>query len=160
MTTNSPSSERRSYIGNLLLPVIILSLAVVGFFESLEFPKGENVGPAAVPFLWIAFTTAFCVVLIVQASLRRGEPDPIPGRVGFVLLFVGWLIVYLVSIGMIGYFVSTFVFLIGSMYVLAYRNHLVILIVSFCWPAFSYIVFVKILFIPLPIGPILKPFLE
>ena len=160
MTTNSPADRRHSHIGNILLPAVILLLAVVSFYESLKFPKGEDVGPAVVPFLWIAFTVTFCVILIVQAFLKRGEPDPIPGKVGFVLLFVGWLAVYLASIGVIGYFVSTIVFLIGSMYVLTYRNHLIIFVVSFSWLVFSYVVFVKILFIDLPVGPVFRLFLE
>ena len=160
MTTRSQTTGRDSYSGNLVLPIIILSLAATGFILALDFPTGEDVGPAVVPYLWMAFTVAFCGVLIVQALLKRGKPDPIPGKVGFVFLFAGWLVVYLASIKTIGYFVSTLVFLVGSMYVLTYRNHLVIFAISFCWLAFSYIVFVKILFIPLPIGPILSPLLE
>ena len=160
VTTNSSSDHAYSHIGNLLLPVIILAVAIVNLIESLDFPKGEDVGPAVVPLLWIAFTVVFCVSLIVQAFLRRGTPDPVPGKVGFVLLFVGWLAVYLVSITAFGYFVSTLIFLIGSMYMLTYRNHLLIFAVVISWLSFCYIVFMKILFIPLPIGPLLKPFLE
>ena len=160
MTTNNQSTVRDGYIGNLVLPIIILSLAIAGFILALDFPTGEDVGPAVVPYLWITFTISFCIVLIVQALLRRGKPDPIPGKVGFVILFVGWLVVYLASINAIGYFVSTLVFLVGSMYILTYRNHFFIFVVSFCWLAFSYVVFVKLLFIPLPIGPFLSPLLE
>ncbi len=148
------------YVGNLLLPLLILMLAGVCFVQTFDFPGGEDVGPAAVPYLWMAFTGIFCVVLMVQAATRRGKPDPVPGKVGFVILFVAWLVVYLAAIDTVGYFVSSFVFLVGSMYALTYRNHAVIFGVAAGWVAFSYFVFAQFLFIPLPVGPLLQPILE
>ncbi|MHC4179756.1 MAG: tripartite tricarboxylate transporter TctB family protein, partial [Planctomycetota bacterium] len=117
-------------------------------------------GPAAVPYLWMFFTSIFCAALVVQAATRRSKPDPVPGKIGFVILFVGWLVAYLAAIETIGYFVSSFVFLVGSMYVLTYRNHLVIFAVATGWVIFAYFVFAQFLFIPLPIGPLLQPILE
>ena len=159
MDTTASENDKESYIGNLLLPLIILALAAVCFTQSLDFPSGEDVGPAVVPFLWIGFTVVFCVALIVQAILRKGKPDPVPGKIGFVLLFVCWLVVYLAAIETIGYFLSSFIFLVGSMYVLTFRRHVIIFTVSIGWLVFSYIVFAKLLFIPLPIGLVLQPLL-
>jgi hypothetical protein len=159
MDTTASENDKESYIGNLLLPLIILALAAVCFTQSLDFPSGEDVGPAVVPFLWIGFTVVFCVALIVQAILRKGKPDPVPGKIGFVLLFVCWLVVYLAAIETIGYFFSSFIFLVVSMYVLTFRRHVIIFTVSIGWLVFSYIVFAKLLFIPLPIGLVLQPLL-
>jgi len=118
MDTGVVENNKESYIGNLVLPIAILGLSAICFIQSLGFPTNEDVGPAAVPFLWIGFTVVFCTALIIQAVLRRGKPDPVSGKIGFVFLFVGWLIVYLSAIELIGYFLSTFIFLVGSMYVL------------------------------------------
>ncbi len=159
MDTTASENDKESYIGNLLLPLIILALAAVCFTQSLDFPSGEDVGPAVVPFLWIGFTVVFCVALIVQAILRKGKPDPVPGKIGFVLLFVCWLVVYLAAIETIGYFFISFIFLVVSMYVLTFRRHVIIFTVSIGWLVFSYIVFAKLLFIPLPIGLVLQPLL-
>ena len=148
-------SER--YIGNLLLPVIVLALVAISFVQTLEFPRpGEDVGPAGVPYLWMFFATLFCIMLIVQAALKKMPPDPIPGRIGFVILFAGWLAVYLVAIQGVGYYLSTFVFLVVSMYVLTYRNYLVMLAVAFSWLVFTYVVFDQLLFIQLPKGPLMQ----
>ena len=160
MDTGVVENNKESYIGNLVLPIAILGLSAICFIQSLGFPTNEDVGPAAVPFLWIGFTVVFCTALIIQAVLRRGKPDPVSGKIGFVFLFVGWLIVYLGAIELIGYFLSTFIFLVGSMYVLTYRKHVIIFSVSIGWLIFSYIIFAKFLYIPLPIGPILKPILS
>ncbi|MBL6959054.1 MAG: tripartite tricarboxylate transporter TctB family protein [Rhodospirillales bacterium] len=159
MTPTAADTVKESHIGNLLLPLIILTLVAVLFVQSLDFPTGEDVGPAAVPYLWIGFSSVFCISLIVQAFFGKGKPDPVPGKIGFVILFVGWLAVYLAAIEPVGYFLSSFIFLVGSMYVLTYRNHVVIFTVSIGWLIFSYVVFAKFLFIPLPIGPLLQPFL-
>lgn len=154
----NPPPER--YVGNLLLPIVIVTLATVFFFQTFDFPTGEDVGPAVVPYLWIVFTALFCGALVFQAATRRLKADPVPGKVGFVILFVAWLGVYVAAIETIGYFVSTLVFLIASMYVMTYRNHLVIFAVSLGWLVFAYFVFVQLLYIPLPIGPLLAPVLQ
>jgi len=165
MTTSTnldgaPSDNRETYIGNLILPLVILALGGVCYAQTFDFPTGEDVGPAVIPYLWIGFASLFSLSLIVQAVLRKGKPDPAPGKIGFVVLFIGWIVAYLVAIEPVGYFVSTFVFLIGSMYALTYRNHGVIFSVATGWLIFSYFVFAKFLYIPLPIGPLLQPLLR
>jgi len=149
------------YIGNLLLPTTILALAGICLVQTFDFPGGgEDVGPAGVPYLWIGFTALFCVMLIIQVILRKMPPDPIPGRIGFVILFAGWLAVYLIAIENIGYYVSTFIFLMVSMYVLTYRNYLIMLTVSVGWLVFAYLVFAQLLFIQLPEGPLFRLLFE
>jgi len=159
-TAGADSDSKDTYIGNLMLPLIILALGGICYVQTLDFPTGEDVGPAVIPYLWIGFASFFSVSLIVQAALRKGKADPKPGKIGFVILFIGWIVVYLVAIEPVGYFVSSFLFLIGSMYALTYRNHGVIFSVAVGWLIFSYFVFAKFLFIPLPIGPLLQPFLS
>ena len=159
----APTETREGFrhrIGNLLIPLILLVIAAIYFVESLGYPEQEDVGPAAVPHLWILFTSVFCVYLIVRSARGRGKPDPVPGRIGFVAAFAVALMAYLAAIETIGYFVSTFVFLIGSMYAMTYRNFVVMGCVAVGWLVFSYFVFVKLLYIPLPIGPLLSPILE
>lgn len=145
------------YIGNLLLPLIVLALVAISFVQTLDFPQpGQDVGPAGVPYLWMLFAAFFCVMLIGQAALKKMPPDPIPGRIGFVILFAGWLAVYLVAIQSVGYYLSTFVFLIVSMYILTYRNYAVMLAVTVIWLVFAYVVFGQLLFIQLPEGPLMQ----
>ena len=146
-----------SYIGNLLLPVVILVLAAVCLVQTFDFPGGDgDVGPAGVPYLWIGFTALFCVMLIIQALMHKMPPDPIPGRIGFVLLFAVWLAAYLFAIEAVGYYLSTFVFLIVSMYVLSYRNYLVMSAVTICWLLIAYFIFAQVLYIQLPQGPLMR----
>jgi len=145
------------YVGNILLPTIVLAFAGIFFVQTFDFPGGGgDVGPAGVPYLWIGFTTLFTIALIIQAIMKKMPPDPVPGKIGFVLLFAGWLVVYLIGIQNAGYYLSTFIFLVVSMYVLGYRRYGVILAVAIGWLVFSYSVFSKFLYIPLPEGPLMR----
>jgi hypothetical protein len=71
MTPPPVDDGKERYIGNLLLPLIVLALAAVCFVQALDFRTGDDVGPAAVPYLWSVFLVVFCVALIVQAVLRK-----------------------------------------------------------------------------------------
>ena len=154
-TGDTPSAEER-YTGNLLLPVAILAMAAVCLVQTFDFPGGDgDVGPAGVPYLRIGFTALFCLMLIIEAIRHKMPPDPVPGRFGFVIAFVGWLAAYLIAIQTIGYYASTFGFLGVSMHVLGYRNYPVMLAVTLAWLVFAYMVFARLLYIPLPVGPLL-----
>jgi len=144
-----------SYLGNLLLPLVVFGIAGLLFFLSFDFPdQGEEVGAGSVPQLWMLCTAVLCVVLIINALLKRGSADPIPGNIWFVFGFAAWMALYLFAIEFCGYFLSTFFFLVGSMYMMGYRRPIVSAIVAGAWLIFSYAVFVKFLYIPLPVGPL------
>ena len=159
----SPTAENQTpdkYVGNLLLPIIILACAAVLFSQSFDFPPQDDVGAEVVPHLWIFFITIFCVYLIVATALRKVRPDPVPGHIGHVFLFIAWLIAYLFAAEHIGYFVSTFVFIVVSLYALTYRRHVVIFSVAAGWTVLSYVIFYRVLYIQLPMNNLLKPLFE
>lgn len=159
----SPSAEKQTpnkYVGNLLIPIIILACAAVLFSQSLDFPPQEDVGAEVIPHLWIFFIILFCVYLIVATVRRKVRPDPVPGHIGHVFLFITWLTIYLFAAEHIGYFISTFVFMAVSMYSLTYRRHVVIFSVSMGWTVFSYVIFYRLLYIQLPMNNLLKPLFE
>jgi hypothetical protein len=156
-----PSSPANSHLGNLILPLVILACTAVFFSQSLDFPPQEDVGAEVVPHLWAAFITAFCLYLVYAAIRRKGDPDPKAGKIGHVLLFTSWLVVYLFAASSdICYFVSTFIFLVISMYALTYRKMTTIFAVAMGWIVFSYVIFYRLLFIQLPMNELLKPLFE
>ena len=160
MNAASEEKVQGSYWGNFLIPAVILAWAAIYFVETLGYPVLEDVGPGGVPQMWIGFASAFCAFLAVQALRKRGDVDPKVGRIGLVALFAGWLALYLWTLEPVGYFVTTLVFMIGSMYMMAYRNYVVMISVTLGWLVFCYLIFVKLLYISLPIGPLLRPILE
>ncbi len=154
-----PTKAPGNYLGNFLIPLVLLGIIGIYFVETLSYGQQEDVGPAAVPYLWMAFSSGFCVFLMIMATLKKGKPDPVAGRIGFVAIALLWLSLYLIAIQAIGYFVSSFVFLSVSIYGLGYRRLPMIALISAGWLVFSYVVFYRLLYIPLPVGPILSPIL-
>ena len=144
-------SKKKIYLGNILLPCVLIAVSIIFFAITFSFPM-EDVGPAVVPYLWIFWTVILCSLILFQVMRGSGDPDPEPGRLGFLLFIIALLVVYYIAMQTIGYFLSTFLFLAVMMHILSYRKKLVIFLVAGSWVLFSYVVFYKILFIQLPLG--------
>lgn len=147
------------YTGNLLLPLVILLMCGVFYTQSLEFPEQEDVGPEVVPYLWMIFIAFFCVYLVFKAVKKQGGCDPEPGQLRTVFAYAAFVVLYLLVIESFGYFISTLIFLAVSMFFLGFRKPFIIAAVTLGWLVFSYGIFYKLLYIPLPIGPLLNPWL-
>ena len=144
-------SEKKKYFGNILLPSALIGLSIVFLAITFSFPE-EEAGPDAVPHLWIFWTILLCSGILFQVYRGIIDPDPESGRIGFLLLVMVILVGYYFAMKTIGYFLSSFLFLVVLMHVLSYKRKLIIYLVSSGWVLFSYIVFYKLLFIQLPLG--------
>ena len=144
-------SGRRKYLGNILVLGTMIALSIVFFAMTFSFPM-EEAGPAVVPYLWVFWTILLCSVILWQLFRGTAEPDPESGRLLFLASVIGLLIAYYFAIGFFGYFLSSFVFLVIVMHVLAYPKKRTIYIVAGGWVAFSYVVFYRALYIQLPLG--------
>ena len=144
-------SGKREYFGNILLPCGLIALSILFFAITFSFPK-EDVGPDAVPHLWIFWTILLSMVVLYQVMRGTVAPDPELGRFGFLIIIISLLVAYYFAMQVIGYFLSTFLFLVILMHILSYRKKLIIYLVAGSWVAFSYVVFYKVLFIQLPLG--------
>ena len=144
--------------------VIALGLIAVSLFlytQTYNFPQGKlskTAGPAAMPRIWIYGLLIFNLWLLIKSLRGAGAEKQVPENngkkvlqaVGLVLLTTGYLFV----VEYFGYYLSTFLFLIAGMYWMSYRRHVLIVIISAGFVAFSYYVFQKILMVPLPVGSI------
>jgi len=140
-------------------------VAMIGFFmvisilfaiQSLSFPSTSTVGPAAVPRLWILFLIPLNLLLLWKTFRQAQEVTEGGPRSDIVLTFVGLLIGYLLVMQLLGYFLSTFVFILAGLYYLGYRNLRNGLIIASVWILFSYAVFYKVLYVPLPLGVVFE----
>ena len=150
-------SSKKDYTGRIVVPVIFMELAVFFGILALGFPaKGDEVGPAVVPGLWIIGILGLSIVLLVRALTNHDEPDPPWGKVSSVVIYIIMIILYLFFMQLIGYFLSTAIFLITGMYYLTYRNWKVMISMSVGWILFSYFAFYKLLYVPLPQGLLIE----
>jgi len=144
-------SRRKKYFGNILLPCSLIALAIIFFAITFRFPM-EEAGPAVVPYLWVFWTIVLCSVILTQVFRGTAEPDPEPGRFVFLALVIGLLIAYYFAIQYIGFFLSSFLFIVVVMHVLAYEKKRTIYMIAVGWVVFSYVVFYRVLYIQLPLG--------
>ena len=66
--------------------------------------------------------------------------------------FVILMIIYVPSVSLLGYYVSTFVFIVIAMVLLGERRPGRVAGIAEGWLVFSYVVFARLLFVPLPVG--------
>ena len=138
--------------GRIMVIAFFLLISIVLYLQSFIFPVSHEVGPAVIPRLWIFALVPLSLLLLVKTLRNKDGVEEAGTRVDIVLTFIGFLVVYLLVMNYIGYFLSTFIFMITGMIYLGYKNIKVMLITSATWIVFSYIIFYKILFVPLPLG--------
>jgi len=150
-------SSKKDYTGRIIVPFIFIELAVFFGILALGFPvKGDEVGPAVVPLLWIVGILGLSIVLLFRALTKHEEVDPPWGKVSSVVIYIVMIILYLLFMQLIGYFLATALFLITGMYYLNYRNWKVMISMCVGWILFSYFAFYKLLYVPLPQGLIIE----
>jgi hypothetical protein len=144
-------SSKKDSFGEILVPSSLIAFSIVFLAITFSFPA-EEAGPAAIPLLWSFWTIVLCAAILWQVLHGKAKPDPESGRLVFLLLVTILLIAYYFAIQAIGYFLSSFLFLVLLMHILAYKKKLIIYLIAVGWVAFSYIIFYKLLYIQLPLG--------
>lgn len=137
-------------IGGLALFSLVFLIFSYGFAAKGQVPA------SVVPRLWIYLLLAFCLILLVSAFRGNQDADPALGHGRLSFLFVGLMIAYMILINLVGFYISSFLFVIAGILILGYRRWPVILSVAFGWVLFSYGIFHKLLFVPLPNGALFE----
>lgn len=150
-------SSRKSYTGRIMIPIFFIELALLFGTLALGFSKSDDaVGAGVVPLLWILSILGLSLFLLIRGILGHEDKDPAWGRVSSVGIMIVFILLYLFFMQIIGYSLSTLLFLVSSMLYLSYRNWKVMLSLSAGWILFSYLVFYKLLYVPLPRGILIE----
>ena len=144
-------SKRRAFTGQTIIPTGMIAFSLLLWAVTFSFP-GEEAGPAVVPRLWIFWSVLLGGALLLFCFTGKIDKDPKRGRLGFLALGVILTVAYYFAIEILGYFISSFLFLAVLMYMLSYRKPLTVILVCSGWVLFSYVIFYKLLYIQLPLG--------
>lgn len=139
-------------LGRMMVIGFFLIVSIIFYLQTFIFPVSSEVGPAVVPRLWIFTLVPLCILLLINTLRNKVGIEQTGRKVDIVLTFIGFLVIYLLAMNYIGYFISTFIFLITGMIYLGYKNKKVMFTTAAIWIMFSYFIFFKILFVPLPLG--------
>ncbi|MBC8384835.1 MAG: tripartite tricarboxylate transporter TctB family protein, partial [Candidatus Cloacimonetes bacterium] len=149
-------SSKRNFSGKIMIPVFFLLLSIILFIISFSFPSNERVGPSVIPRLWIFILIPLNIYVLIDVLRQKKEIEHHNENKNVVFRFIGLLILYLIGILYLGYFISSSIFLIVGIYMLGYRRILPMLLISAGWLLFSYFVFYKLLYVPLPVGKLIE----
>jgi len=150
-------SSKKEYAGRILIPMVFIGISIVFGIIALGFPdKGDDVGPGVVPGLWIIGILGFSLLLFFQSLTGHDEKDPPWGKTGKVMVFIIMTVLYLIIMQIVGYNISTIIYLITGMYYLSYRNWKVMISLTAGWILFSYFAFYRLLYVPLPRGILIE----
>jgi len=140
--------------GDSLIAALVAATAIFLYVITFEFPAGKfgGVGPASLPRLVLLFLLLFSVWLIVSNGRSRKIHGDRAGSVKQPLYLILLTILYLQGLQTGGYFLATFIFITAGVYLLNYRNYLIILLASGGFVVLSYLAFYKVLGVPLPLG--------
>jgi hypothetical protein len=147
---------KKEYRGQFVVLVALVYVSVVFFIMTFGFRKSGSVSAAAVPRLWIFGILACCTYLLV--IMIRGTEAPDPSSSSFLkpIQYILLCLVYVILIPYLGFFIASLAFLVIGIVILSYRKWLVIIGIAVGWLAFSYFLFYKLLFVPLPEGLLIK----
>jgi tripartite-type tricarboxylate transporter receptor subunit TctC len=131
--------------------IIILSLFFYYQTMLFQIPGTVNItSPSLIPRIWIIILILLSVLLIVKSKNKTYERLNTSPKT--VLIIIAFLLVYLVAMQWFGYFFTTPVFILSTMYLLKYRKTALMAINAFGFVLFSYLVFNQLLHIDLPMG--------
>jgi len=141
--------------GTILIVVTGLSVALLFLYQSQYFPlprQGTFVGAATVPQVWIFFVVVVSLILLIPNLSGKIIDNIKPGLIRMVWVIIGLITSYTILMPVIGFFPSTFLMLVGGMLVMKYKNYWMITATSALVVLFMYLVFYKVLMVPLPMG--------
>ena len=144
-------SRLKPYLGNILVPSCLVALSLVFLLLTFDFPVDEA-GPAVIPRLYVTVILVLSGIIFLQ--IFRGKEKAVPKleRKGYLAFLMAIFIIYFLAMPYVGYFLSTFLFIVLMLNVLGYQKKVRIWFIAGGWILFSYLLFYKLLYIQLPLG--------
>jgi membrane-associated HD superfamily phosphohydrolase len=135
----------------------IISFSIIFYYQTLLFniPDKINItSPVLIPRLWIILLVVLNIILILKSKKDKDKKSNRPEKLftSTVILIITLLLSYLILMQWLGYYISTPLFIISTMYILNYRKTYFVLLNSFSFVLISYFIFGKLLHIDLPLG--------
>jgi hypothetical protein len=146
---------------------LVIAALLYFFAQQIEYtPRPGTLGPDVWPKAAIALMAVVCAIEIARAFIGvKHEPQGVaevleqdetgeatPSFPGLLAGGIALTIVYAVAVNVLGFLLSTFLFLAAFMYVGRYRNHLAIWSVSAGVTFMAALIFIRFAYVSLPRG--------
>jgi len=153
-----PFKRLRPYAGQILVLASVFWFGLLFFMISFSFPiprglMASNTNASTIPRAWFYALIPATALALLPIFTGKETPDE---KWGIGLKNVGIILAALViSVSLfyiIGYYISSALFVVVTLWVLGIRNKIQLIALPLGWIAFSYFVFARILYVRLPIG--------
>jgi putative tricarboxylic transport membrane protein len=142
-------------LGNRIWGLIICGIGVFYLFEGFSLPPaviGDPLGPLTFPTILGVSIVACGVYLAAKPGPRTTQPVLVRNSFQQVLILFTLLILYSVSISWMGYLISTFLFVLIGAFLMGERSWAKGILISAVFSTAVFLLFVRVLTIPLPLG--------
>lgn len=131
------------------IPFIFIVLSLGLYRVTMEFPRGANIFPQ-LALGSIIFLSIIMGILDLKKKRQTSKPQNSGWWRPYIIFALTTL--YIVSITYLGFFVSTSIFVIIIMFYLGLRNLSSYVVTLTVIMVFYYLLFIKLLHVPLPQG--------
>jgi len=154
-----PFARLRQYTGQLLVLAGVFWVGLLFYVISFSFPAPSPILRAVtdagtIPRAWFYALLPVMVLALIPIFRGKEEPDPKWGNLRLVGIVLCTLIISISLFSVIGYYASSVIFIVVTMWVLGARGKIELVAVPVGWVLFSYFVFARLLHVRLPIGSI------
>ena len=151
------SPRLRPYSGQILVLASILYMGALFAFLTFSFPQPRGLMASAtnagtVPRVWFAALVPCVVLALIPILTGEEKPDPAWGNVRLVALVLAVVAASLALFDVIGYYLSSVLFMFSIMWVLDCRSKVQLICAPVGWVIFTYFTFARLLHLPLPVG--------
>ena len=152
-----PIRRLRPYTGQLLVLMGIFGVGLLFFLITFSFPAPSPIlravtNAGTIPRVWFYALIPVTVIALIPIIRGKDDPDPKWGNVRLVAIVLTVLIVSIGLFGVLGYYLSSAIFIVAMMWLLGSRNKIELVAIPAGWVLFSYFIFARLLNVRLPIG--------
>jgi hypothetical protein len=161
-----PFKKLRPYRGQLILLAAVFWMGLLFYIISYSFPvprglMASNTNASTIPRAWFYSLVAATALALLPIFTAKETPDPEWGgslkNIGIIL---GFLIISVVMFKFIGYYLSSALFVVATLWVLGVRKKIQLITLPLGWLVFSYFIFARLLYVQLPVGIIFSRFVS
>ncbi len=143
---------KKQFIYNLVAATVAILFAWIFYYESLDLPRVAYLFPRRLTYV----ITILAIALVIEAYYKYRKATLEEQEEGIKVLrasiFTVSIALYVFSINIVGYFITTPLFIFGTMYFLKSTKTRNILLITIAFTLFVYLLFVRFLNLPIPLG--------
>ena len=140
---------------SLGITIFFIVVSIAAFSIAWTYPGASNgaMGPGFFPMIMAGIIFFICILLLINILKQKDSGGAFFTKTNVtIFLSVVIIAVYIVSIGILGFLLSTFLYLFGFMKFLKSKKWILPLLVAGCTTGVLYGVFTKFLLVQLPRG--------